>query len=297
MRRILSVFLLLFPTAWAMAQQCTAYSVVSAIDRKTGDDIDDLNASDFEAQMGKSPLQVVSATQNFNNRVLVLLETDGTKSERVEDAVTLVTRMARQAPDGRRLAFGVFSQRAKFSKGFNPDAKQRSAEISELIEEAPELGSSVALFDALHDAIALFGPREPGDTVVLISDAFDEASKHGSDAVEKEFEASGIRLLVMMRQPLSHVTGNFIWKPPERDREVLERMSARTGGIYTMFNAALFSFAWRGYLLEVALPEGVSKPHPWKLRLGEGAAEEHRRTSLYYPERLPGCPGALAQAH
>lgn len=296
MRRIFWISLLLLPAVGAFAQQCTTYSVVEALDRKTGDDINNLRPEDFEASMGKSPLTVVSATQNFDNRVLVLLETDSLRSERVEDMVNLVTRLVRQAPQGRRLAFAVFSKRSKFAKSFNPDAKQRAAEISEIIEEAPALGRGVSLYDALHDAIKFFGPRQPGDTVMLISDGFDDSSHHGASAVEKEFESSGIRLLVMMRQPLSHVTGNFLWKPPEHDREVLERMSARTGGAYTMFGAHLFDFAWRGYLLGIEMPEGKKKAHSWKLKLGPLASEVHRRHTLYYPQKLPGCDSIIAQA-
>jgi hypothetical protein len=296
MRRVFWISLLLLPAVGAFAQQCTTYSVVEALDRKTGDDINNLRPEDFEASMGKSPLTVVSATQNFDNRVLVLLETDSLRSERVEDMVNLVTRLVRQAPQGRRLAFAVFSKRSKFPKGFNPDAKQRAAEISEIIEEAPALGKGVSLYDALHDAIKFFGPRQPGDTVMLISDGFDDSSHHGASGVEKEFETSGIRLLVMMRQPLSHVTGNFLWKPPEHDREVLERMSARTGGAYTMFGAHLFDFAWRGYLLGIEMPEGKNRTHSWKLKLGPLASEVHRRHTLYYPQKLPGCDNVIAQA-
>ncbi|HKF24110.1 MAG TPA: vWA domain-containing protein [Candidatus Angelobacter sp.] len=296
MRRVFWIALLFLPTLGAFAQQCTTYSVVEALDRKTGDDINNLRPEDFEASMGEHPLTVVSATQNFDNRVLVLLETDNMRSERVEDMVNLVTRLVRQAPEGRRLAFAVFSKRWKFAKTFNPNVKQRADEIRELVEEAPALGNGVALYDALHEAIKFFGPREPGDTVMLISDGFDDSSHRGASGVEKEVEKSGIRLLVMMRQPLSHVTGNFLWNPPEHDRAVLERMSVRTGGAYTMFGAQLFDFAWRGYLLGLQMPEGKTKPHSWKVKLGPLASELHRRHQLYYPQRLPGCDGVEEQS-
>jgi hypothetical protein len=296
MRSILWISLLLLPTVGALSQQCTTYSVVEALDRKTGDDISNLRPEDFEASMGEHPLTVVSATQNFDARVLVLLETDNMRSERVEDMVNLVTRMVRQAPEGRRLAFAVFSKRSKFAKSFNPNVKERSDEMRELIEEAPALGQGVSLYDALHDAINFFGPRQPGDTIMLISDGFDDSSHRGASAVEKEIEKSGIRLLVMMRQPLSHVTGNFLWNPPEHDREVLERMSARTGGAYTMFGAQLFDFAWRGYLLGVEMPEGKTKTHSWKVKLGPLASELHRRHTLYYPQKLPGCDREMEES-
>src|SRR5262245_29605861 len=296
MRRILWIPLLLIPAVGVFAQRCTTYSVVEALDRKTGDDINDLRPEDFQATMGKHPLTVVSATQNFDNRVLVLLQTDDLRRERVEDTVNLVTRLVRQAPEGRRLAFAVFAKRSKFAKSFNPDMKRRAAEISEVIEEGPMLGSGVSLYDALHDAIKFFGPTQPGDTVMLISDGFDDSSHRGASQLEKEFEASGIRLLVMMRQPLSHVTGNFMWKSPEYDRAVLERMSARTGGAYTMFGAHLFDFAWRGYLLGIEMPDGQTKAHSWKVQLGPLASELHRRHTLYYRQKLPGCDSVLAQA-
>src|ERR1700757_2743448 len=92
----------------AAAQECTSYVVVSAFDRKTGDDIDDLNAGDFQARLGKRDVAVLSATQKFTDRLLVLLQTDGTSNDRIEDVVNLATRMARQAPEGKPLAFGVF---------------------------------------------------------------------------------------------------------------------------------------------------------------------------------------------
>jgi len=296
MRRVFSFSVFLLIATGAFAQRCTTYSVVQAYDRKTGDDINNLHPDDFQASMGKHPVTIVSATQNFDNRVLVLLETDNMRSERVEDMVELVTRLVRQAPEGRRLAFAVFSKKAKFAKSFNPDMKQRAAEISEVIEEGPHLGNGVSLYDALHQAIKFFGPAQPGDTVMLISDGFDDSSHLGASQLEKEFEESGIRLLVMMRQPLSHVTGNFLWKPPEYDRAVLERISSRTGGTYTMFGAHLFDFAWRGYLLGVEMPDGQYKTHSWKLNLGPLATELHRRHMLFYPQKLPGCGAEMAQA-
>src|SRR5262249_43005807 len=167
MRGIPYLLFLLLIVDLARAQQCTTYSVVAAVDRKTGDDIDDLRPEDFEAQAGGKPITIVSATQKFDARVLILLETDSLKSDRVSDAVELVTRLARQAPEGRRLAFGVFSRKSKFTKTFNPDMKSRAQEISEVVEEAPSLGQRVALYDALHEAIKLFGDHQPGDTVML----------------------------------------------------------------------------------------------------------------------------------
>jgi hypothetical protein len=297
MRQALRLLLLLLLfSSWAVGQSCTSYAVVGAVDRKTGDDIANLNPKDFEAKMGKEPLSITSATQNFSNRLLVLLETDGTNSDRIEEVVSLATRLAREAPEGRQLAFGAFAQRSIFTTAFSGDPAERSREINAVIEEAPTLGKRVAIYEALHNALALFGAHQPGDTILLVADGYDDGSDHSGDSVEKEFIANGIRLLVMLRQTPSHVMGNFMWRNPELDRAILERISARTGGVYTMFDAYAFGMAWRGYMLGIDIPEGGAKSHKWKLRLHSTATKSSRRFNLYYPEQLPSCAATLAQA-
>src|SRR5215471_10294956 len=297
-RHALWLALLLFSVCLspAFGQTCTSYTVVSAFDRKSGDDVTNLNPEDFEAKLGKNSLPVVSAELNFSNRLLVLLQTDGTNNDRIEDVVSLATRLAREAPEGRQLAFGAFAQRSLFTRGFSGDPGERARQISAVIEEAPTLGKRIAIYEALHHALALFGMHEPGDTILVVADGYDDGSEHSGDSVEKEFVATGTRLLVMLRQTPSHVMGNFMWRNPELDRAILERIAARSGGVYTMFNAYAFGMAWRGYMLGIDVPEGGAKAHKWKLRLHSTITKPRRRFNLYYPEQLPPCAATLAQA-
>ena len=276
-------------SAPAAGQDCTSYVVVSAFDHKTGDDIKNLNAEDFEVKLGKAPLPVVSATQQFTDRLLVLLETDGTNNEKIEDVVSLATRLSRQAPEEKPIAFGVFVKKSAFTKGFTTDSKQRAAAIAEVAEEETSLGKQVHLYNALHQALAFFGAHQPGDAVLLIADGYDDGSDHSGNQVEKEFLTSGTRLFVMLRRTPSHVSGNFLWNPPEPQIHLIERMSAATGGTYTMFSARDFAFAWQGYMLGIRTPEGAGKHRKLKLRLQGMAAETYKRSNLYYPERLPAC--------
>lgn len=288
MCRLAATLLILFSTS-AFAQDCTTYALVAAYDKKSGDNIDGIKAQDFEARMDGRELPVLSVTQEFSHRLLVLVETDGRRSERVDEAVNLATSLARQAPSGTPMAFGAFAKRSVFTDGFIDDEQKRSRAISSVIEESDALGKRVALYNALHKALALFGPHQPGDTVVLISDGYDDDSNRSGSEIEHEFEAQGTRLMVMFRQPPSHVMGNFNWNPPEHDRAILQSMSSRTGGIYSMFDAYSFSLIWHGYLVGVRVPEGLRKPHPWKLRLRESGFADPRRTRIYYPEKILPC--------
>jgi hypothetical protein len=280
----------------AVGQECTSYVVVSVFDRKTGDDIDHLNAGDFQVLLGKRDAAVISATEKFTDRLVVLLQTDDTNNDRIEEVVNLATRMARQAPEGKPLAFGVFVKRAAFTQGFITDPKSRALAISGIAEGEPALGKEVHLYNALHEALALFGPHQPGDAVLVITDGYDEGSEHSGVEVQKEYVKSGTRLFVALRRTPSHVSGNFTWTSPEPLIHFVEKMSGITGGIYTMFSARDFSFAWEGYLLGIQAPEGASKHHKLKVRLQGAAALAHKRTNLYYPERLPECTSASTTA-
>ena len=291
----LAVGLCVLPVA-AAGQECTSYVVVSAFDRKTGDDIDNLNAADFEVQLGKAEVAVVSATQKFTDRLVVLLQTDDTNNERIEDVVSLATRMARQAPEGKPLAFGVFVKRFAFTQGFITDPKSRALAISGIAEDEPTLGKEVHLYDALYEALGLFGAHQPGDAVLVITDGYDEGSEHSGVEVQKEYVKSGTRLFVALRRTPSHVSGNFTWRSPEPLIHFVQRMSEVTGGIYTMFSARDFSFAWEGYMLGIQAPEDAPKHRKLKVRLQGAAALAHRKTNLYYPEQLPACTPANTTA-
>ena len=275
-------------SSWSLAQDCTTYAVVGAYDRKSGDAVENLKGEDFEARVNGKEIPILNATQEFNSRVLILVETDGRRSDRVDEAVSLATRLARQTPGGKSMAFGAFAKRSLFTHGFIDDESKRSAAISSVIEDADSLGNSVALYNALHDALALFGPHQPGDTVVLIGDGYDDSSNRSGSDVEHEYLSRGTRLVMMYRQQPSHVMGNFLWNPPEHDRARLQDLSTRSGGTYTMFDAYSFSLVSRGYLLAVRIPDGAHKPTSWKLRLRRSSTVS-KRVQLYYPDRLLPC--------
>jgi hypothetical protein len=229
---------------------------------------------------------VVSAEQRYHNRLLVLVETDSLgKNDKLRDKVDIVTRWARQVPEGEPLAFGIFGQKALFTKGFFSDSKERTAAINEIIEERDSVGKTSALFDALHEAVGLFGEHQPGDTLLLVSDDFDDASHHSPGDLEKEFVSHGIRLFLILRQNLSRVGRDFNWSP-HTEGEILVRISRETGGAYSEFSPAFFRFSWAGYMVGISVPAGNKGKLKIKLK---GDTEYYRKAVLYYPERLPTC--------
>jgi hypothetical protein len=147
----------------------------------------------------------------------------------------------------------------------------------------------VALWDALHEALALFGPHQPGDTILLVGDPYDDASHHSPESVEKEFIANETRLFMMRRTQGSRVERDFMWDNHGLEKMVLQRMTEETGGLLSVYVPSLIRFAWAGYLLDVKVPSGVSRTHKWKVQFRGDAAQTHRKTNFYYPALLPPC--------
>ena len=303
MQRLALAVLALLLSSQGLAQQCTTTVLASFYDQLTKDEIETLKPSDLEIKINGKKLPVLSASRDFNNRLLILLQTEGSaKSDKLADLVTTVTQQARQAPEGKPVAFGVFAEKATFTKGFSSEPEMRTAAINEVVEGAPPLGKRVALWDALHQALALFGPHQPGDTVLLVGDPYDDSSHHSPESVEKEFIASGTRLFMMRRTQGSRVERDFLWQNHDLEKMVLARMTEETGGLLSLYVASLIRFAWAGYMLEIKLPPGMARPHKWKVQFRGDAAETHRKTNFYYPARFPDCqredtPGKKESAH
>ncbi len=287
MRLIIGFFVLLLSSA-AAAQECTTTVLASFYDQLTKNEIETLKTDDLEVKIDGKKLPVMSASRDFNNRLLILLETEGSaKNDKLADLVSTVTRQARQAPEGKPVAFGVFAEKASFTKGFSSEPEMRTAAVNEIVEGAPPLGKRVALWDALHQALAVFGPHQPGDTILLVGDPYDDSSHRSPDSVEKEFIASGTRLFMMRRTHGSRVDRDFLWSTHELEKIILARMTQETGGLLSEYVASLIRFAWAGYLLEIKLPPGVSKPHKWKVEFRGPAAANASENEFLLSRPVP----------
>src|SRR5262245_12317718 len=180
-RRLWLIALLSFASCCATGQECTRTVLVSFYDQLTTNEIQTLKSGDIEVRMSEGSLPVLSFSRDFDNRLLILLQTEGAaKNDKLADIVNLVTQQARTAPDDKPVAFGVFSQKAVFTEDFLADPEKRRAAVNEVIEQAGSLGKRVALWDALHEALARFGPHQPGDTILLVGDPYDDASHHSA---------------------------------------------------------------------------------------------------------------------
>ncbi|HEY6971805.1 MAG TPA: hypothetical protein VJA94_21520 [Candidatus Angelobacter sp.] len=295
---VFKVFLVVLVSASScFSQQCTSYIVVNAFDHKLHVDIETLKTQDFEAKMGNTSLEIVSLNQDYNSRLLVLLEMDGVTNKKIQDTVDTVIRMVREAPEGRPVAFGIYSERAVFTQKFSSDPKERVKEIAAVLEEQNSLGKRVAMFDALHQALKLFGEHQPGDTVLLVSIPYDDRSDHSVADIEKEYMHSGTRLMIMQREPVSVVMRDYMWNRHPSERRLFGEVPDETGGANSSdFDPHFMGFPWRGYLIGVKHPEDAGKPHKWEMKLAHSIKKLLPHSYLYYPALLPPCSTMAAAA-
>lgn len=292
MRQVFFASLMLFASS-LFSQECTSSVAVNVFDDHLRIDIQTLKAEDFQARMNDHALAITNIEQNYDSRLLVLLETDGSaKDSKIEDVVETITRMTGQAPEGKPVAFGIYADRAVFTKDFISDPDKRRAAIGAIAEQEDSLGKRVALFDALHQALQLFGPHQPGDTILLVGSPYDDRSNRSLGDIEKEFLATGTRLMAMLRRPMSHVERDFVSNNHDRERSLFLDFAERTGGAHSEFDPRFLSFTWRGYMLEIKVPDKGHKPHPWSLKLREEAKAVFKHSKIFYPELLPPCQGS-----
>ena len=290
--------LILLAAPAVFAQTCTSYVVVDAFDGETTLGIDHLKARDFEARTGNASLPVISATQGFSNRVLVLVEISGNSYNWPMLATARgMARIARTASAGRPIAFGVFAEEAFISKEFYANPQKRSSAIDDVLTQAERLpGKDPALFDSLHQALATFGPHQPGDTVVLITDFHDHKSKHNPADLTKEFTAAGTRLVVVFEK--GHIRRTTDTRRYIKDENrALQLLSSRTGGMYfDNISAPFLNFAWAGYMLGIQIPNTWDKPKEWKLQLKDADGKIDKKALVVFPQHLVPCISTVTAA-
>jgi len=299
-RLFVSAILVLLFASLAGAQQCATQVAVNAFDAKTKDFLYGLTSADLQAVSGHTKLEIASVKPVFRNRVLVLLDLSGHPGQEVLDtAADLVS----EAPEGMPVAFGLFAGRAAFTRGFIKNSEMLSVAAHNHTANANSLGNGNALPAALREALELFGPHQPGDTILLISNGRQHESRRTMKQLRIKFRRSGARLqLLMGLMPSESGRGNDAsllfagWALAQNVSDDLIRLANSTGGALMGFmNSDWLEVASSGYMLSIVTPADMTSPQRWSLRIRD-VGNDVPSADLFYPEQLAPCTAPVIAA-
>lgn len=292
---VLSSYIL---SSHAAAQQCTTSVLVNAFDARTRTSLRGLRASDFAASVGRDALTVDSVKPVFHNRVLVLLDVSHQPDEAAR-ATLLQNAMdyINAAPQEMPIAFGAFSERAVFTRGFSTDPESLASALQMTTAQAVSLRGNPNLASALREALAMFGQHRDGDTVLLISSGHGHISRTQWSSLAREFSRRNTRLQLLMNAPSVSAADTqslfSAFTPADHINPALARLANRTGGVLMGFlNSEWYNVAASGYLLEIREPQS-GKLKNWHLRVRNYDEEFGVTPVLFYPRQLPSCSASL----
>jgi hypothetical protein len=155
-----------------------------------------MTPANFQATMGHQPIQILSVTPNSTPaRVIMVLDGSGsmTKEPKIWQAYISVAQEAvDQLPPSTPMGFMLFTSRVEL-KGQLPT---KHTAIRDQLEQlrSRQKGAPTALYDTIQAAALEFNPPIPGDSIYLLSDGDDDASRATLATAEDLLIERGVRL-------------------------------------------------------------------------------------------------------
>jgi hypothetical protein len=313
-----AIFLLLAPTL--LAQDCLTRKLPINISNKDWQRVSGIPAENIQGTYRGKPISVLALKTDYSpkRRVLLLLDTSGSMSSgrdsrgRTYNASMplVVNKTIALLPPETPLAVGHFGSKVELWSYRDSERARAIEAVKDILAKQSKFEGRTPLFAALHAGVSLFGPIQPGDSIILFTDASENASKN-VDQFAKEFERSGLRLFA------------FVYGLNDEDRSTPEEIEGprqlldlieRTGGFMisvprtfaanakeadeavTLVASALVSRVLYSQELTIQLPETGTKAEKLKLRFSGLDPKQAKQLRLEYPAVIQPCEASTSAA-
>ena len=178
------------------------------------------------------------------------------------------------------------------------------------VREGRDLKGYTALYEAISAALGQLAPPKLGDSIYVITDGGENASKEKMSAIEQSLQTSGVRLFAFL-------LGGLLTQEEQNGAKDLYDLTRRSGGFTVsarpnaismsvdetgaraavrtmtrMLQAEISSF----YVLGIQIPGSSARGESLRIQIkrtkGLGKSKEVTAT---YPNKLPGCTVQAAQ--
>ena len=233
-----SIFLLSSIIAGGKDNPCLHRTVLVSAIENSGKQVSGLNASRFDARLGRDRIQILSVMPApAERRAVLLLDASGSMGgDRVHEkwptAVGLATEVVSTAPATLSLGMIAFSAKLLEQVDFGPAARdQMASKLQNYARMSPS--GQTPLLDAISRAVGMLEPVRVADSIYLISDAGDNFSKETIEGVRTTIRKIRSRtsfeiLLLPTRLLTFEIMLQYIRKPARCQRTTVSGVTTRS---------------------------------------------------------------------
>jgi VWA domain-containing protein len=290
-------------------------AIVNVLDGH-GVPVANLVRDNFKAYQQRKPLNILWSQHRDdpNVRIAVLLDVSGSMEGSGEGGVNkwkiahaAATEFVSVTPSQAKVSFMTFA--AGFGQKLQVLGNRQSIENwlnSPAVQEGKALKGTTPLYDTILTALADFGPAQRGDTIYVITDGGENASREHMSQLERSLDGSGVRLYAfLLNGPMSeqesstihdlyeltlrsggflfsvtrrHLVGSWFVSPYEFGDRVVASIQAST----RMLNAQIHGY----YVLGLQFPDASSKLEAWKLVVVDQNGRRRKDVTAAYPHQL-----------
>jgi len=305
----------------AQTDLCLHRSVAVNVFDSRGETVPGLIAENFQASLRHQSIKILSVTQSSAPRVVIVLDASATvlgeKSE-WEFSIGSARQLSDTLPRRASLGLIVFSSSIEKTISLTNDRQAIATELDRLKTGRRALISGTrktALWDAMGQALLLFGPPQAGDALYVISDGLDKTMRLQlrnfersmgtvrvfalvADPYPNAAPASGIGEELLRLAADSGGSTLIVSTEPsvERDDPVFAPFEPRpyfsrvlTGGQIAGAKEVQFRQIESFYEVDVQLPGRLEKTSKWSVNATVGTESSSRGLNVVYPKQLRAC--------
>lgn len=271
-----------------------------------------MTEKDFIAKVSGDSVKILSIVPDDRpHRIVILIDASGSMANAWRQSLAPASAFTEFQLQNAQIALIVFGEKIyeqiPFTKGQKAVADRLRQIRSGATYPAPLFHGRTALYDSLLAGMDLLGNPTSADSLYLISDGGDNASRTKGDDVTNRLTSNGVRLFVSLVVADHHLDNHL--SPEEHDGpKTLYEMVKKTGGemiqpftegdLPNKLNEAekianamdafhrkmIYSFR-----LELELSKPLNKWRSWELKSSGDNKEKWKDVRLVYPSQLAAC--------
>ncbi|HYA96734.1 MAG TPA: hypothetical protein VEH49_01465 [Methylomirabilota bacterium] len=277
-----------------------------------GRPIPNLAPSDFRAKMHGKPVGIASMVPDGRpRRIVILLDASGSMADSWGLALFVARNLIEVHLPDASFAMLIFAKGPVEQIGFDAGVKGVEKRLEEMEKDLargkPFTKGYSAVFDSVLAALRMLGRADSADSIYLISDAADNASKASLRDAKRALVSSGTRLHhVFFPTPygyrptpeelnapkdaaaLVRASGGLAVEGPPR-RTLSQQLSAHEMASFSSSLRAADNSVIQTWRIELEMPDASDKWREWELQFSDERGERFKGAKIIYPHELAPC--------